>query len=248
MEVFLIITTAVSTAAALGTGAILIRTLREERRRSDARVEALIALSDGQEALPSAPAPAVGRLSPAPAVSDAGYPDLDLNAPVAGVGSLFVEPESRSPWRNRMAAAAACLLVLAATVFVWPRSDGRERGSAGAQSGVNAPLELLSLDHAAQPDGLSISGIVQNPRGAMTRADVVATVFLLASDGSLVARSHAPLDFTQLRPGDESPFVVRVPAGTGVARYRVSFRDSRGGIIGHVDRRTGDQVARSDRR
>jgi hypothetical protein len=51
------------------------------------------------------------------------------------------------------------------------------------------------------------------------------------------------VDFTQLAPGDESPFVIRVDAPTNVARYRVSFRTD-AGVVPHVDRRGQEPIAR----
>jgi len=53
-----------------------------------------------------------------------------------------------------------------------------------------------------------------------------------------------PLDFTSLTPGDESPFVIRVPVSGEVSRYRVGFRGPDDRVVGHVDRRT-DQVGRN---
>ena len=58
--------------------------------------------------------------------------------------------------------------------------------------------------------------------------------------GTFVASGRAPLDFTTLQAGDESPFVVTIPNVSEVGRYRVSFRTD-GGMLRHVDRRS-DQL------
>ena len=269
----LIVIASLSTAAALGLGATLVKMLRDERQRSDARVQALMDVA-GVEYLASTvrePAdrlvpshfhaipegherPAAKRARPvkraAPAARGSAL-DLDLNpraaAPVSGIDSMFAEPERRSPWPNRIAVAAACAAIVALLGFVLlpgSRSGSDTQQAATGTSGSTAPLELLALGHTADADGLTISGIVQNPRGGTALTNVVATASLFASDGAVVANGSAPLDFTQLRPGEESPFVVKVPTPAGVARYRVSFRNDKGAVLGHVDRRGADPVAR----
>jgi hypothetical protein len=304
METMLIVMASVSTAAAVGLAAMLVKMLRDERRRSDARVQALMdvagveylastvrepadklvpshfhAIPEGHErpaAKPGKPAKRAAATPQAPV-----FQDLDLNpsrvpssrgpssaeasrfivsgreggrAPgppaserVSGIDSMFAEPERRSPWPNRIAVAAACAAFVALLGFVWlPGSRGGSdtQQAVTGTSGSAAPLELLALGHTADADGLTISGIVQNPRGGTALTNVVASASLFASDGAVVANGSAPLDFTQLRPGDESPFVVKVPTPAGVSRYRVSFRNDKGTVLGHIDRRAADPVAR----
>ena len=271
----LIVIASLSTAAALGLGAMLVKMLRDERQRSDARVQALMDVA-GVEYLASTvrePAdklvpshfraipegherPAAKRAKPvkpaAPAArGGSAVQDLDLNPraaePVSGIDSMFAEPERRSPWPNRIAVAAACAAIVSLLGFVLlpgSRSGSDAQQAATGTSGSSAPLELLALGHTADADGLTISGVVQNPRGGTALTNVVATASLFASNGAVVANGSAPLDFTQLRPGEESPFVVKVPTPAGVARYRVSFRNEKGAVLGHVDRRGADPVAR----
>ncbi len=289
METTLTIIAVLSTTAAFSLGAILVKMLRDERRRSDARVQALMDVAgvDYLAATVREPAdklvpshfhaipegherPAAKRAKPlkrkAPADRSSAFQDLELNprAPVppsfrapeppssrapesvSGIDSMFAEPERRSPWPSRVGVAAACAAVVALAGFLLfsGSRNGGDPKQAEASTVSSAPLELLALGHTAEADGLTISGIVQNPRGGTALADVVATASLFGSDGTVVAVGQAPLDFTQLRPGDESPFVVKVPTAAGVARYRVSFKNGKGAVLGHVDRRGVDPVAR----
>ena len=86
--------------------------------------------------------------------------------------------------------------------------------------------------------GFRLTGL----RQVMTRIPARKADILFAFDrsGAFVASGRAPLDFSALAPGDESPFVVNVPNVSDVARYRVTFR-SGNGVVRHIDRRT-DQV------
>jgi hypothetical protein len=108
------------------------------------------------------------------------------------------------------------------------------------------PLDLLSLRHTPQEDGLTIAGVVQNPRASVPLSGVTATAFLFTQDGRLLASGRAPIDFPLLRAGDESPFVVKVAVRGNVARYRIGFRGADGRVIAHVDRRTIGALARSE--
>jgi hypothetical protein len=65
---------------------------------------------------------------------------------------------------------------------------------------------------------------------------LAAVVSLFDADGMLVSSGRAPVDFLQLGPGDDTPFVVSVQARPGAVRYRVSFRTD-AGVLPHVDRR-----------
>ena len=105
-------------------------------------------------------------------------------------------------------------------------------------------MELLSLRHTKQEDTLTVSGLVQNPKTAPALTKVFATAFVFGADGSFLASGRAPLDFTTLAPGEESPFVVTVPLTGEVARYRIGFRGEDGRVIAHVDRRAAGTVAR----
>lgn len=107
----------------------------------------------------------------------------------------------------------------------------------GGTRGTSKALELLSLTHAVKDNGLHITGLVRNPDGNETVTQVVAVVFVFDAKNNFLSSARAPLDFTNLGSGEESPFVVTIPAAESVGRYRVSFRRLEGGLIPHVDKR-----------
>ena len=235
MQYMLIAVTALSAVVAMVMCGIVVRMLRDERRRSDARVEALLEMAG--EAAAEAPLQ---------------QEDLELNpaAPVIAVPGLFAEPDTASPWGRRLGAATACGAVLVAGILALSSWEGRrdieEAASVPAGTLSSAPLELLSLAHTAQADALTITGVVQNPRGGAALPSVTAVAFLFGQDGGFISSGRAPLDITRLEPGSESPFVVQLPIATGVARYRVSFRGADGAVIAHVDRRSAGPLAQKD--
>lgn len=220
MDAVLLTLTIVALVAAAGFGALTWRLLREERSRSAARVAALASAIDGVE--PATAPSAVGDLF-APAHSDAarGMPVIRLAAGVV----------------------MALILIVAVAAGRGERSGSDTPPAAAAGS---APLELLSMRHARDGDTFTVSGLVRNPPvrrspgeggragGEVTR--VTAVVFAFDRAGTFVASGRAPLDFTTLDPGDESPFVVTIPRVSEVGRYRVSFR-TEDGAVRHVDRR-----------
>ncbi len=213
MDAGLLALTIVALVAAAGFGTLTWRLLREERSRSAARVAALSSAIDGAE--PAAAPPAIGELF-APAHSEAarGTPIIKL-----AVGVVM-----------------ALILIVAVAAGRGERSGSDTRVAAAAGS---APLELLSMRHTRDGDTFTVSGLVRNPRAGGEVTRVTAVVFAFDRAGTFVASGRAPLDFTTLDPGDESPFVVTVPRVRDVGRYRVSFRTG-DGAMRHVDRR-GEQ-------
>jgi hypothetical protein len=270
MEALLVVITLVSLAMTIVLGAMLVRLMRDERRRSDARVAVLRDMADmadmagaaarHQEALDpvrTAPARATPPIEPnvrweSYATSELDPDDLDL-APAradgaSARGDLFVRPDVRSAWPRRLAVAASILLVATvALVALRPRSSasGSTSGIPPRAASAQAPglLELLSLKQAQDTGTLTITGLVQNPRDGQPLSKIVAIALLFGADGTFLATGRAPLDFTVLRPGDESSFVISVPVSGPVARYRVGFRSDDGRVIGHVDRRSSGTMA-----
>ncbi len=277
MNLILMIVSLTSLAVTLAMVGVVVKLLRDERRRSDARVAALTELADERmeqriEAVVDRPAPrprveprrqaeprlqteprlqAEPRLRPEPLrILDEPEEYVLERTPSVSEG-LFDRPTSDSPWPRRLgiAGALAALLLVVALVTL-SRSGSSDRPGAAPsveQTSLPAPsasLELLSLQHSQQADALTITGLVQNPRGGAPVSKVSATAFLFAADGTFLASGRAPLDFTVLNPGEESPFVVAVPVKAPVARYRIGFRGEDGHVIGHIDRRGTPAMAR----
>lgn len=271
MDTVLMAVTILSLAMAVAMAFIVAKLMREERARSEARVAALTSMA-AQPAADAPMAVAPARIAPPPTVAAPPRPieraplhpaqpsppprldDLDLRPSteaVAGVSHLFEEPAVPSPWGRRFAVIGSLAAVAAAIVFVV--TSGRPPASASPSAAAatlqqpavldSAPLELVSLRHTQEAQRLVITGLVQNPRTGQPLSHVVATAFLFGPDGAFLTSSRAPLDFTTLSPGDESPFVVSVPVMGQVARYRVGFRTDDGRVIEHVDKRAPDALA-----
>ena len=227
MDFVLVSITALSLILALAMGVVLFTVLREDRQRSDARVAALAAAS--------------ARFDLPLASRDAELlPEADQIVRTAN--DLFAVSAEPSPWRRRLGVAAALAVVISAVGYVVLPARTAAPSAAAAQA---VPLELLSLSHTQQPSGLTISGTVYNPRGATPVSQVFAAAVLFGPEGNFLTSARAPLDFTTLRPGEESPFVIAVPVAAAVARYRVGFRSADGAVIAHVDRRADATTAQS---
>jgi hypothetical protein len=229
MDVVLVSIAALSLIIAMAMGVILFKVLREERQRSDARV-AMLAAASARFDLPLAVREPAIVHEPAPVTQTSG--------------ELFAVADDQSPWGRRagVAAALAAVMTVAGYALLPAKSGAPEPSAAAAQS---QPLELLSLTHTQQPSGLTISGTVYNPRGGAPVSQVFASAILFGPDGNFLTSARAPLDFTTLRPGDESPFVIPVPVTGSVARYRIGFRAADGSVIAHIDRRTDGTTAKN---
>jgi hypothetical protein len=227
MDFVLVSITALSLILALAMGVVLFTVLREDRQRSDARVAALAAAS--------------ARFDLPLASRDAELlPEADQIVRTAN--DLFAVSAEPSPWRRRLRVAAALAVVISAVGYVVLPARTAAPSAAAAQV---VPLELLSLSHTQQPSGLTISGTVYNPRGATPVSQVFAAAVLFGPEGNFLTSARAPLDFTTLRPGEESPFVVTIPVAGVVARDRVGFRAADGSAIAHVDRRADATAAQN---
>ncbi len=236
MDMVLMAVTALSLSMAAGMAIIVAKLLRDERARSEARVAALGAMA----------------AEPAAAARATLADDLELrpeSVDLAGVGDLFAERDQPSPWGRRVAVIGMLAAAVVAFFLVFPPRPPQEAAPrpavpAGApQPEVAAPLELRALKHTEQAESFVVSGIVHNPRGSAPLTGVVATAFVFGADGGYLSSGRAPVDFTTLAPGAESPFVVTVPVTSAVARYRIGFRTEDGRVISHVDRRSPDALA-----
>jgi hypothetical protein len=224
MDVVLLTLTTLSLAAAAGFGALSWRVGREERERARARIAALSTAM----APPSAEAPLLSGVA---------------------VGSVFDRTTEGLRGRSsiKLVAGAVMLLLIVGGVWLTSRTSNPAQASAKAGSGEGRPLELMSMRYQRQGTTLTVSGLVKNLSAGGAVNGVIAVVFAFDHNGAFVASGRAPLDFSALAPGDESPFVVNVPNVTDVARYRVTFR-SGNGVVRHIDRRTNQvQLAQAVR-
>lgn len=245
MDTTLVTVTVLSMGMAAALSVIVWRLLREERRRGDARVEALKTAARMDPAADS-------ELAGHSLIDDAGTPELVLRDEPVGMGPMFVEPARSSAWGNRLAVMAA-LALLGTTVLLFALSarSGPVRGAAtvAVQPAVPAGdaaasgLELLSLRDSRTADALTITGMVHNPHTGPLLSHAAVTAYAFDDTGAFVASGRALLDVTALAPGDDSPFVVSIPVTETVARYRIGFRSEDGRVIAHVDKRQPGPMA-----
>ena len=229
MDALLIVVTALSLLLAIAMGVVLFVMMREERQRADARVALLVAAASGMEPSPTQ--------EPDPALAD-----VAVHADRAVREDLFAARTERSPWAYRLGVAAVFAACVAIGGYIVLPHGPTTPPSAPAVAGA-APLELMTLGHAQESDSLTITGLVHNPRSGVPLKQVTATAFLFGEGDSFLASGKASLDFTILGPGDESPFVIKVPVTGIVTRYRVGFRSADGAVISHVDRRSASTSA-----
>jgi hypothetical protein len=147
---------------------------------------------------------------------------------------------------GRPAIKLAVGAVMALTIVIGAIIGARTADTTPSTAAAAAPLELMSMRHQRQGTTLTVSGLVRNPAKGAAVNGVTAVVFAFDRSGAFVASGRAPLDFSALAPGDESPFVVNVPNVSDVARYRVTFRSGTG-VVRHIDRRDQGQLAQAVR-
>ena|SRR5688572_13765063 len=252
---------------AMGLTVMLLRLMRQERQRSEARVSTLVSLAGRPvTSVPSQPPVRLAPRRPAPpqparpaqrepearrattlsAAEVEIFRDASVAWPAPAAAPELFEPSVPRTHNGLLyvGIGAIVMVSLIALGFRWavPSSavpTTETSASIGAAAApVAQPLALVSLRHDQGPDGtLVISGVVRNPAGSIGREKLFAAASLVDAGGALVATARAPLDFTTLAPGEESPFVVRIAGANGVARYRIGFRDAAGASVAHIDRR-----------
>jgi hypothetical protein len=248
MEPTLIAVTLLSLGLAVAMSLVAWRLLREERRRSAARVARLAELASGEDeshAVRARPAPRVIDLPLRPADRQPAAPAAHH---VSSADGLFTAaaPATGGGHTAVVFAVATALVASIVAGLVWlGSSHAPEEGRAFA--GGVAPLELFSLRHTKEHDTLTITGLVANPKGGRGLTGVTAVVFLFNQSGEFIGSGRAPLEFTQLAPGAESPFQITVANAGAVGRYRVGFRTEDGAVIGHVDRRPSAAAGEPER-
>ncbi len=245
MDTILLAITVASLLAAFIMGATAWRLSRDERARSAARVAALAAAArddaDFAKAAPVLTQPLPLLRPPAPVAAPWAPARVSASVGDSFLGSSVARPDASG--QRGLAIAAAILLAALLVGGYFTVFNGNAPASVTAPGRTDTPLELVSLQHERQRDGLAITGLVRNPVGGTAVEKLAAVVLLFDQQGGFVTSSRADVDYTKLAPGDESPFVITLDAPSNVARYRVSFRNEAGGVP-HLDRRGQEPIAR----
>jgi len=202
-------------------GIVTWRLVREERRRSAARLWALAAELKAQGITPS--------------------PIDPPETPPAPPADLFDRQlDSTSGWQRRLAGVGAAGALLAVLVLVAVRAvspgdaaslDARENQP---HENERPPVELLTLAHERRDGMLSISGTVRNlEEGVNEQLSVLAVAF--DDDGTMVASGRTHVQAEPLPAGTDSSFTISLPAQQA-SRYRISFLADET-TVPHLDRR-----------
>ena len=208
--------TILSLLIAIAMGVVTWRLVREERRRSEARVAAL-----AEELRRETSGDSRHRDLPEP---DDPYPADPLppdDEPAADIALFDPPPESTSTPGGRLAAlglAAAVVVVALVAAFLAISRDGAER----TVEEPRAPVELLALEHETQGTLLAISGSVRNPPDAPAAPGLAVVAMAFDDTGQMIASRRTEIAEPSLQPGSAAPFVVELPAD-GISRYRISF-------------------------
>lgn len=224
-----IVVLAVATAI---LGGVAWTLTQEERRRSEARVAALLNSLDSQADPPA---------TDATVLEDASALEVDRfdEDALASEVPMFIasrRERERPSWATP-ALVAASLVLVGGAALIWT-SHALPTAAASTTQQVQ-PLELLSLTSLRRGSDLTVTGLVRNPQPSVALEHLAAVVLCFDERGRFLTSSRALLDVQALAPGDESPFHITLSAPEGVSRYRVSFRRAEGAVIPHVDRRAG---------
>jgi len=252
MDQLMWVVTFVALSLAVGMSFVAVRLLGGDRRRSAARVASLEAAAlEDYERDP--------REDDVDTLEDHA---LMLDEPTfddfrdADAAMFAATDEPRAPSRRWLALAAVAVVMAgltgAAYMLFKPTTLGASPAapaSAPAPSSTapppatptvdlrQVPIELLSLKHTIEGNTFTLAGLVQNPISGGAFSHVVAVVYLFDNDGSYFATGRADLEFRGLRPGEESPFTIKISSTAHVGRYRVGFRRDDGSVIAHIDKR-----------
>jgi len=255
--------TSVALALAVAMSIIAVRLLRGEKHRSAARIEALESAAFDDVEYEEQETPAPMRREPARTEPDIRYrdyePEPEFEPELApAVGPMFTATdEPKAPSRRWLALAAVAVVMagLVSTMYAVFKptpvgaapspsasaTPAENTASAGAGTVSRAsqirPIELLSLKHTIEGDTFSLAGLVVNPIDATPLSHVIAVVYLFDKDGAYFASGKAELEFSGLRPGEESPFTIKIPNVAHIGKYRVGFRREDGSVIAHLDKR-----------
>jgi hypothetical protein len=258
MDTVLLVITIGALGLAIGLAVVGWTLLRHDSGEMAARVEALRSLAAAPDPeIADTPRPAPERPVVVPVfaqqatLSSGDDEPSDWDATLGQTQHLSDDHEAPmfaataiAPASNRrlllVAAVAVVMLASAGTVYaVYRPQPSASHPTAGRLVPAGTvPLELLSLTEATDTEGtFTVTGLVGNPSAGHPAQRVVAVVYLFDRDGRYFATGRAGIDLPSLAPGDESPFVVKVPNGSAAIRYRVGFREPDGAVVAHVDKR-----------
>ncbi|HET9833546.1 MAG TPA: hypothetical protein VFP91_17620 [Vicinamibacterales bacterium] len=219
MNAFLLVITGLSIVVSLVATAIALRLLRDERRRSEARVAALSnAIYEEATSRPVDVAPLFEETVPRTRVR---YAVIALCAAAALAGIAMAQS-----WGESSSSAA--------TAKRLPHHETVRR--AATQRMADAPLELVELEQVRDGHRLAVRGLVRNPERAAARDGLTAVVLAYSRSGDLVASGRAAVLSPKLAAGETTPFFVSVSGADNIDRIRVSFRTG-SHVEPHVDRR-----------
>jgi hypothetical protein len=222
---FLFAVTGISLMIAAVASVVAWRTVRENRRRSAARIARLADVLRSAEPAESAPVTVAHLLDASRSSAYTGGTPLLL-----GVVTTLVLGVALATLMTRPNAAAAGP--------AGPNTD-QHVASTGSPESAPASLDLIALTHERGPGGeFELRGEVHNPQNGTTLENVTAVAMLFDPQGAFVTSSRAPLETSTIADGADATFVISVPDGQVVGRYRVSFRTG-DRIIPHTDRRDG---------
>ena len=179
----------------IGMGVVTWRLLREERRRSAARLAALAA-----------------ELGERPSASA---------EPVASPTDLFqIRSDERGERTRRLAGfgvAGVVVVAIVSVVLLFPTGQPEV-----VPEEPRLPVELVALRHERQDGMLAISGTVRNPRNGPAGRQLTVMALALDDHGGVISTGRAPIELDSSAAGTESTFAVSLPA-EDATRYRISF-------------------------
>ena len=211
MDTMLLVVTVVALTVAAVSTTVAWQVTQADRRRRAARIAALAAAA-GVPDVPVVPEPSPLRsrlqVSDAPAVAlpegGVALTDRFLAADTSGSGSA-----GRQQWLL----GGATLRRRRWSLSIGVVSLVNARRPAAADAAAPAPLELVALAHNRADGVLTVSGLVRNPAAGRAVDKLEAEVRVFDPAGILIATRTALVDYLELAPGQESPFVVAAGRG-----------------------------------
>jgi len=247
--------TLISLGLTLSMGIISWRLVREERRRSEAKIAGLQAKFT-RFARSRAVSDAVASVSRSRPIRENNPADeseparghllarTELAESFPEVRDLARIPRApRQPATRRLATtwlAGTATIAVGLTVVAFAHFRGETQPIPNTETAL--PLELLSLTHARQGDYLNIRGTLRNPTHGRKweQLSVVATLF--DTNGTIIGTEETPLPVNTLSSGAQTAFSVSLPDTEQIRRYRVSFSQDRSNVP-HMDQRDASERA-----